>query len=169
MFLLLALLPAASSWAQSGAKLGYVDWTRLVESAPQIALARDKLDAEFRPRNELIEASEAELRQLEEQFQRDNAIMGAGEVRSLEQRIRTLRRDVQRNREDLADELDFRINEERQRVEDEIYEIVRTFAVSNEYDLILAGRALFVSDAIDLTDELLGQLRSTPDPEVEAN
>jgi len=169
--LLLALVPEAPLRAQdldvSGTKIGYVDWSRLVESAPQITVARDMLDAEFRPRNEEIEARESELRGLEERLQRDSAIMSASEIRNLEQRIRAVRRDVQRDREDLIDELDFRLNEERQRVQDRIYEIVRSFALENDYDLILPGPAVYASESIDLTDELIARLRSefAPAPE----
>lgn len=161
LILLLALLPAAVAWGQErAAKIGYVNLNIVVESAPQIALAKDRLDDEFRPSYESIEEREGELRRLEERWQRDSAIMSQSETRTLEQRIRALRRDVQRDREDLADELDFRLNEMRQRVEDEIYEILRQFALENDYDLILPGPALYASEAIDLTDELLARLRT---------
>ena len=85
------------------------------------------------------------------------------DVSDVERRIRALRRDVQRDRQDLADELDFRLNEETQRVEEEIYEVVRNFARENGYDLILPGPALFASDTINLTDDLLARLRSEAD------
>jgi outer membrane protein len=172
LLLLTALLSAMPIWGQTpgnegaaipAAKIGYVDFGRLVESAPQIAVARDQLDAEFRPRNEAIDANEQSLRELEERFQRDAAIMASSEVQSMERRIRALRRDVQRDRQDLADELDFRLNEETQRVEEEIYEIVRNFARENGYDLILPGPALYASDTINLTDELLARLRTEAD------
>jgi outer membrane protein len=157
---LLALgLLAFTAQAQQ-TKIGYVDWKRLVESAPQIQIARDKLDSEFRPRNESIEADEAILREMEERHQRDSAVMSLTEAQSLERQIRALRRTVQRDKEDLAEELDYRLTEERQRVEDEIYKIINVFAEENGYDLIIPGPTLFVNDEINLTDRLLERMRA---------
>ena len=160
-FAILAALTllAASAQAQQ-TKIGYVDWKRLVESAPQIQIARNKLDAEFRPRNETIEADEAILREMDARYQRDGAIMGLAEKQGLERQMRSLRRTAQRDKEDLAEELDYRLTEERQRVEDEIYKIIKVFAVEKGYDLILPGPTLYVRDAINLTDRLLVRLRA---------
>lgn len=166
--LLPLLITLTSAWAQT--KIGYVDWEELIESAPQIGVARDRLDAEFRPRNETIEDSEKQLREMEERLIRDAAVMSEEQRQILERSIRTLRRDVQRDKEDLREELDYRLQEERQRVEQEIYEIVRRFAEDSDYDLIIPGPALFASDAINLTEQLLERLRSSfestaaPDP-----
>ena len=160
MLLLMTLsLLAGGAHAQQN-KIGYVDWKRLVESAPQIQIARDKLDAEFRPRNETIEADEAILREIEQRHQRDIAVMGLTEAQALERQIRSLRRTVQRDKEDLAEELDYRLTEERQGVEDEIYKIIRVFAKENGYDFILPGPMLFVNEEMNLTDQLLARLRA---------
>ncbi len=158
--LLLAALAAVAP-AQAQTKIGYVDWEELLRNAPQIEIARDQLDAEFRPRNQAIEANEKRLRELEERLIRDAAVMSE-EVRStLERQIRGLRRDVQRDKEDLREELDYRLQEQRQRVEQEIYEIVRRFAEDSGYDLIIPGPALYASDAINLTEQLLERLRES--------
>ena len=158
LLMTLSLLAGGAQAQQT--KIGYVDWKRLVESAPQIQIARDKLDAEFRPRNEAIEADEAILREMELRHQRDGDIMGLPEKQALERQIRSLRRTVQRDKEDLAEELDYRLTEERQTVEDEIYKIIRVFARENGYDLILPGPMLFVNEEINLTDQLLVRLRA---------
>lgn len=142
-------------------KIGYVDWKRLVESAPQIQIARDKLDAEFRPRNETIEADEAILREMEVRLQRNGIIMGPTAEQALQRQIRSLSRSVQRDKEDLAEELDYRLTEERQLVEDEIYKIIRVLAREQGYDLIIPGPTLFVNEKINLTDRLLDRLRAS--------
>ena len=160
MLLLMTLSLLAGSVHAQQTKIGYVDWKRLVESAPQIQIARDKLDAEFRPRNETIEADESILREMEQRHQRDIAIMGPTEAQSLERQIRSLRRTVQRDKEDLAEELDYRLTEERQQVEDEIYKIIRVFAKEDGYDLILPGPMLYVNEEINLTDRLLVRMRA---------
>jgi outer membrane protein len=160
MLLLMTLSLLAGGAHAQQTKIGYVDWKRLVESAPQIQIARDKLDAEFRPRNETIEADEAILREMEQRHQRDIAVMGLTEAQALERQIRSLRRTVQRDKEDLAEELDYRLTEERQQVEDEIYKIIMVFAKEDGYDLILPGPMLYVNEEINLTDKLLVRMRA---------
>ena len=160
---LTVLLGAASPlWAQT--KIGYVDWEEILRNAPQIGTAKAKLEAEFSEQNAAIEAAEVNLRELEERLVRDAAVMGEEQRQILERNIRNQRRDVQREKEDLREEIDFSLQEERQRVEEEIYEIVRQFAQSEGYDLIIPGPALFASDQINLTKQLLDRLR-TPAPE----
>ena len=158
LWVLLGLIPAGAQ-----TKIGYVNWEDLLKSAPQIKVARDKLDAEFRPRNEDIEAEEKKLRELEERLIRDAATMNEEQRQSLERQVRSLRRAVQHDREDLREEIDYRVQEVRQRVEQEIYEIVRQFAQDNGYDLIIPGPALYASDAINLTEQLLERLRTSFD------
>jgi outer membrane protein len=160
MLLMVALSLLIGSAHGQQTKIGYVDWKRLVESAPQIQIARDKLDAEFRPRNETIEADEAILREMEVRLQRDGIVMGPTEEQALQRQIRSLSRTVQRDKEDLAEELDYRLTEERQQVEDEIYKIIMVFAKEKGYDIILPGPTLFVNDEINLTDRLLERLRA---------
>ncbi len=158
----LAAMVAASALASAETKIGYVDWPRLVESAPQITSARDRLTQEFQTRNDQIAREEERLRELEDRLQRDLAVMSDSQAQNLERDIRSLRRDVQREREDLAEELDFRLQEERQKVESRIYDIVRDFAQENGFDLIVPGPALYVSDTMNLTDELIQRLQEAP-------
>ncbi|MDJ0653242.1 MAG: OmpH family outer membrane protein [Xanthomonadales bacterium] len=162
---LAAICLVAAPIAYSQTRVGYVDWEELIKSAPQIQVARDKLDTEFRAKNEAIAEKERDLLDREERLLRDSAVMSS-EIRERQEReIRTLRRDVQREKEDLREELDYRLQEERQRVEEEIYDIVRAFAEENGFDLIIPGPALYASDAINLTGQLLQRLRVSFGPE----
>lgn len=159
--LLIMLCLAPTAWAQINNKIGYVNWEELLQSAPQIQSVKDQLTTEFESRKDQITLDETRLSQLEEQLIRDSALMSDAIRVETERRIRELRRNVQRDKEDLRVELDYRLDSKRQQVEDEIYSVVREFAQENGYDLIIPGPALYASDSINLTEQLLERLQQS--------
>lgn len=140
-------------------KVGYVDFERVALNSPQIAEGKARLDEEFRPRNEALEIEEQRLQDMEDRLLRDAAVMTEAQEQAMERELRALRRQVQRDREDLVDEFNFRLNEVQQEVEKEIEEIVRRFADDNNFDLILVTHVLYVSERIDITDQVIEILR----------
>ena len=158
MPLALLLVPLLS--AAQELKIGYVDFERVAESSPQIARGKALLEEEFRPRNEVLATEEKRLQEMEERLLRDGPVMTESQQQTLERDARALRRQVQRDREDLIDEFNFRLNEVQQEVEKEIEQIVRGFARENGYDLILVTHTLYVSETVDITDEVIEILRT---------
>ena len=153
--LLLAAAPAVAS-AQA-LRVGYVDMKEVLDNAPQVIAGREKLDLEFRPRNEAILAEEQRLNDMEQRLQRGD-LSESARLR-LEREVRELRRTVNRQREDLRDELSFRRTEEVQRLEDQINLAVREIAERNGYDLIISSPVVYASPALDITDLILDQLQ----------
>jgi len=153
------LCTGPQAMAQINGKIGYVNWEELLQSAPQIQSVKNQLTAEFESRKDQITEDEDRLSQFEEQLIRDSDLMSDTVRVETERRIRELRRKVQRDKEDLRVELDYRLDTKRQQVEDEIYNVVRLFAQENSYDLIIPGPALYASDSINLTEQLLERLQ----------
>ena len=147
---------AATAHAQT-LHIGYVDMKRVLDNAPQVVAGREKLDQEFRPRNEYIEADEARITALEQQLQQGE--MSDEAKVQLERQIREMRRNVNRQREDLRDELSFRRTEEVQKLEDQINLAVQDIARRNGYDLIISSPVVYADPALDITDMILQQLQ----------
>ena len=76
----------------------------------------------------------------------------------VERELRELRRNVNRRKEDLRDELSFRRTEEVQRLEDEINVAVQEIARRNGYDLIISSPVVYANPDLDITDLILEQL-----------
>lgn len=155
---LIGLLCAATVSADD-IRIGYVDWKRLLDTAPQVIAAREAMDREFRPRNESLLADEARLERMREE------LAEAGEIDSeqrfeMEREIRNLQRSIERRREDLGEELRFRTNAEKKALEETIEVAVRQVAESGNYDLILINPVAYASDAIDITDRILEWLEA---------
>jgi len=154
--LLVAVACATVAHGQS-VRIGYVNMKEVLDNAPQVVAGREKLDQEFRPRNDVIESEEARALALEQQLL-EEALSEADRGR-LERDVREMRRNIQRMREDLRDELSFRRTEEVQKLEDQINQAVQEIAQQYGYDLVISSPVVYASPALDITDLILQQLQ----------
>jgi len=137
-------------------RIGYVDMKQVLDNAPQVLAGREKLDLEFRARNDAIEMDEMRGDALEIRLQQ--ADMTAESRMQIERDLRELRRSVARRKEDLRDELSFRRTEEVQQLEDQINIAVQEIAQRNGYDLILSSPVIYANPDLDITSLILEQL-----------
>ncbi|WP_191621459.1 OmpH family outer membrane protein [Marinihelvus fidelis] len=138
-------------------RIGYVNMKEVLDNAPQVIAGREKLDQEFRPRNDAIELEEARVDLLEQRLARGD--LTPGDQAGLEREIREARRSINRQREDLRDELSFRRTEEVQSLEDQINIAVQEIAQRYGYDLVLSSPVVYASPTLDITDLILDQLQ----------
>ena len=153
MFLMVVAMPVTAQQLS----VGYVDMKRVLDSAPQVLAGRDQLDLEFRPRNEAIEFQERQVQSMEDRLQLGD-ISEDARIR-LERDLREMRRNVNRQKEDLRDELSFRRTEEVQKLEDQINQAVQVIANNNGYDLILSSPVVYADPSLDITQLILDQLK----------
>ncbi len=150
------MLVAGPATAQQ-LRVGYVDMKQVLDNAPQVLAGREKLDLEFRPRNETIEFQERQVQSMEDRLQLGDLTEDA-RVR-LDRELREMRRNVNRQKEDLRDELSFRRTEEVQKLEDQINQAVQEIARDSGYDLILSSPVIYADPSLDITQLILDQLR----------
>lgn len=154
--LLLCVVTASPAMAQQ-LRVGYVDMKQVLDNAPQVLAGREKLDLEFRPRNETIEFQERQVQGMENRLEMGDL---TGDARTrLERELREMRRNVNRQKEDLRDELSFRRTEEVQKLEDQINQAVEQIARDSGYDLILSSPVVYADPTLDITQLVLDQLR----------
>ena len=150
----LLILMSMGVFAQTDIRIGYVDMQRLLDNAPQVLAGREQLDAEFRPRNEALLADEEQLIQLEQDLAAADSLSNE-QILEREREIRNLTRSIDRRREDLAEELNFRRNAEIKLLGEEIEIAVQTVARREGYDLVLSSPVAYASETIDITDQVL--------------
>lgn len=155
--LLMLFVFAAGPAAAQQLRIGYVDMKQVLDNAPQVLAGREKLDLEFRPRNETIEFQERQAQAMEDRLALGDLSEDA-KVR-LDRELREMRRNVARQKEDLRDELSFRRTEEVQRLEDQINQAVQAIARDSGYDLILSSPVIYADPSLDITQLILDQLR----------
>ncbi len=154
----LALL-CSSSVIAADMKIGAVDPAKVLEQAPQAEVARALLEKEFAERDRELVELQQKYRALEETIARDGLMMSPEQRDSKERELRTMQRDVLRTQEAFRDDLNIRRNEEFGKLQREIYEAIIKLAERDNYDLILSEGVIYASDKIDLSDQLIKQLK----------
>jgi outer membrane protein len=141
-------------------KIGFVDMEELINNSPQIRNARESINVEFEVQYNDIEQKESDLKTLENRITKDGAIMSLSELGQLQERARILERQVRRLKEDLKDAIIIRNNQTLNNIQNELGTMVKKYAIDNNYDAILINSILYVSDDMNITDEILQLLKN---------
>ncbi len=166
LLLLLALASAmfsaccpAQTTPAAAQKLGYVDFKRLIDSAPQMVESQARLQKEFAARDASLSADETRLTSLRQRYDRDGAIMSKPDADALKREIDTLERSIKRGRDDLHNDFNTRAVGERDRIWQDINNAVIEYAHANNFDLIVSSPVIYASPRIDITEPVLEKLR----------
>ena len=144
-------MPAAAQQT----KIGVVSLQVIVERAPQTKAVMDALREEFAPREREILAKQKEIEDLQAKVQKNLAVMGETERRNAEKNLRDLQRDFQRLRSEYQEDSNLRRNEEFGVLQRSVLKEVQDYAEQQGYDLIVGDGVLYVSSAINITEEVL--------------
>jgi len=155
--ILLMCLPG-TLWAET--KIGFVNAARVLEEAPQADLARKQLEKEFAPRDKQIMKMQKDLKKFEEKLARDGAIMSESEKRKLERDVLSNQREIKRKTEEFREDLNIRRNEAFERLRKRVFEVIVTIAEKKKFDLIVSDGVVYASPRMDITKEVVEQLKS---------
>ena len=150
------LLPVA---AAAETKIGYVNLAEILEKSPQADAARNTLEKEFSYRNEKLTAVRDEILKFEETLQKDGAVMTETRRSELEKEILNKKREYSRQQEELKEDFNIRRNQEIGDLQKSVNEVVTSLAKSQNYDLVVTQPVLFASERIDMTNQVLEELR----------
>lgn len=157
--MLLALLVPCFALAQSAPRIGYVDMKRLLDQAPQVAQAHERLQQEFAARNTALEADQRHLQTLKAELAAQRATLSPAQIKQRQQQVDVLAGSVRRARAKLSDELKTRSDQALQQSWQTISNAAVEYARDNGYDLLLPSPVIYASPKIDITDAILDRLR----------
>ena len=163
MSLILICLISVCFWQSVSAKelkMGVIEIARILEESPQAEKARDALQKEFAPREKRLIDTQKKIRDLEEKFARDGAIMSESERSKLERNVLSKKRDFKRNQDEFRDDLNFKRNELLEKLQRELVGNIRKFAKAEGYDILFAEGVIYADDAINITEEMLKKLKT---------
>ena len=159
---LVAIAPSAAAQAQD-LKIGFVSVQALLQNAPQTKASMEALKDEFAPRERTVLAKQKEFEDLQEKAQRDLAVMGDDERRTMERDLRDMQRELKRLQEEFIEDRNLRQNEELGKLQRVLLQEVDTFARANQYDLILSEGVIAASGKVNITGQILAQLEANFD------
>ncbi|MDH3530341.1 MAG: OmpH family outer membrane protein [Acidobacteriota bacterium] len=149
-----------SGAAHAELKIGYVDVVKVIEQAPQGDSALKKLESEFGPRDRELRDARDKLKDLEEDLERNALVWKESERGEKERDVRDLRRELKRKTQEFREDYNLRRNEELGSLQKIVYKAIVDIAKRENFDLVLHQGAVFASDRIDITQEVLGQLEN---------
>lgn len=162
VFVLLAGVLPVAAVAQSP-KIGYVDVPYLIDNSPQAKEASGQLEEEFGAAQQQLQQEQQEYQRLQEKMQKDGLVMSDSERQEIEQRMRELKREIQRNEEAFREELNIQRNSAFKGVRAAVMQAVEKLAEQEGYDLVVGQGALYASDAVDLTQRVLERMKERYD------
>lgn len=141
-------------------KVGVVSFSRLLDEAPQAQSSQRGLQEEFAPRQRDLRGREEQLKSLEERLQQGEGFMSEDERRQIERDYRDQRRDFDRAKNEFAEDLSLRRNEELGGLQRMLIGEVQTFSQAQGFDLIIsdAGGVVYASNTVDITQQILDAL-----------
>lgn len=156
---LAALLGVGPAAAAGDVNIGFVNTGRVLEQAPQMKAASDRLEREFAPRNAEITEAQDELKKLEDRLTRDGPVMSEEERRKLERERLAQQRELKRSREAFTEDLNIRRNEMLSRFQKLVQEVIVNLAEAEGYDLIFETGVVYAADRVDVTEAVLQRLQ----------
>ncbi len=159
--LALLMLTAGVADAQT-AKIGVVNFGRLLDESPQAQASQRALQDEFAPRQRELRGREEQLKSLEERLTQSEGFMSEDERQNLEREARDLQRELNRGKSEFGEDLSLRRNEELGKLQRMLIEEVQSVASAQGYDIVLseAVGVVYASTAVDLTDQILAALQA---------
>ena len=153
------LLPAVN--AQSVTRIGFVDPVRLIEQAPQGAKALESLEDEFRAREEELKNLHDRVQAMEADLEKNILVMDATDAQTRQREIENLKRRLARSQQEAREDYNLRRNEELAKLQTLVRQVIVDLARDRGFDLVVE-QAVYVSDAVDITDQVLEVLEKLP-------
>jgi outer membrane protein len=154
------LLAAGQAGAET--KIGYVNFQKLLEEAPQTKSAMQSLENEFGPRRRELMTMQTDLKAKEDKLQKEGAVMSEADRTNAEKTFRDQQREFSRKAGEFQDDASTRKNEELGKVQRYLFGEIQTYANAQGFDLVLGDGVLFAKQPLDITAAVLTVLQSKP-------
>ncbi len=141
-----------------GIKIGYVNAVKVIEEAPQGEAALKKLESEFGPRDKRLVSMQNDIRELEDDLEKNGLIMTDADRRAKERKILVMKRNLRRATQEFREDYNLRRNEELAVLQKIVKKAIVEIAKQEKYDLIVHEGTIYASSKIDITDKVLEKL-----------
>jgi outer membrane protein len=148
--------------ASAEIKMGYVNFQKLLEDAPQTKTAMQGLENEFAPRRRELLTMQNDLKARDEKLQKEGAVMAEADRQKAEKTLRDQQREFSRKAGEFQDDASTRRNEEIGKVQRYLVTEIQGYANSQGYDLVLGDGVFFAKPPLDITANVLAVLATRP-------
>ncbi|MGA9856010.1 MAG: OmpH family outer membrane protein [Gammaproteobacteria bacterium] len=141
-------------------KIGVVDRAILLQKSPQAEAATKLMHQKFDSRGNDLTAQQNKIKDLQDQINRNGAVMSASQLQTLENQLDSQQQDFRRKQDDFTSDVNSQRNQELGELQAAIDTAARKFAKAQNYNLILdKGVAYYADSTVDVTDQVLNQMQ----------
>jgi outer membrane protein len=148
--------------ASAEIKMGYVNFQKLLEDAPQTKTAMQGLENEFAPRRRELLTMQNDLKARDEKLQKEGAVMSEADRAKAEKALRDQQREFSRKAGEFQDDASTRRNEEIGKVQRYLVTEIQAYGNAQGYDLVLGDGVFFAKGPLDITANVLALLATKP-------
>ena len=168
------LLSAASGVSSAVAqeqnlKIGYLNANIIVAQAPQGVAAFDELKRKYAGRENDLRQLESEIQTIDEKLDNPAKFELSGEeILQLQEESRIKSRELERGVAEFNEDFNWERNQELEKLQKTVSNLIYRMADEQKFDLIVQDPIIWVSDRINLTDEVLAELQVMFDESVKS-
>ena len=147
-----------AAFAADGAKLGYVDLQKALNSAEAGKAAREHLTGKAKELQDKISAKEAEVKKLKDELEKQSVLLSESARGVKEKDYQQKFKELQRFAKDAQDELQAKDEELTNVIGQEIVRLAQEYGRKNGYSFIFVKNdalVLYAEEKADLTDEIV--------------
>ena len=148
--------------ASAEAKIGVVNFQKLLEEAPQTKTIMQALENEFAPRRRELLTMQNDLKARDEKLQRESAVMSEADRAKAEKTLRDGQREFSRKAGEFQDDASTRRNEELGKVQKYLVAEIQTYSAAQNYDLVIGEGVFYAKSNLDMTAAVLAVLATKP-------
>ena len=155
-----AVACAVPAWADPY-KIGVLNVEQILRQSKAAQAAQTRLEQEFKGRDADLSRKEQEIQAAAAALEKDRPTLSAEEAARRARDVEAGTREVQRLRQQFAEDLRTRQFDELDKLKARLDQVLTKYAKDNHFDLILQDAA-FVGPAVNITDDVIKALESTP-------
>jgi outer membrane protein len=160
LLLVISTVMFSNSIFAADVKIGVVDRSILLQKSPQAEAATRLMHQKFDSRGNDLTAQQNKIKDLQDQINRNGAVMSASQLQTLENQLDSLQQDFRRKSDDFQADLNTQRNQELSDLQAAIDTAAQKFAKSQNYNLIIdKGVAYYADSTVDVTNQVLDQMQ----------
>jgi len=143
-------------------KIGVMNVEKILRQSKAAQAAQARIEQEFKARDAEISRKEQDVQAAGAQLAKDRPKLSADEATRRDRDLDLRTREVQRQRQQFAEDLRARQFEELDKLKARLDQVLTKYAKDNHFDLILQDAA-FVGHAVNISDVLINALEPAPE------
>ena len=140
-------------------RIAVINPMRLIKEAPQAEKARKTLRSKFSSRRQELENLQQKLQNEQKTFNKNQSIMSSSERQKKQNQLQQDQQNFQQKQNAYNQDVQRAEQSAFGKLRKKIYDVIVDVAKKHHYDLVLSDGIVYATKKVDITDQVLQQLR----------